>query len=163
MWSDYYSVIHLVDCDDNHADYSTWFDCIFIYRVIAMCVLLHIKYASIIRHSALRDPVKHWELSGEYASLKRIRITHDVHVESLFLFSMISVNTHHASRITRMWSRGFMRQFQWHWDCRVKIVPDYIRFYFYFYKYIKYQFLNIHVEDNQQYFNIVDLHFVKSL
>ena len=39
---------------------------------------------------------------------KRIRITHDVHVESLFLFSMSSVNTHHASRITRMWSRGFM-------------------------------------------------------
>ena len=39
-------------------------------------------------------------------SLKRIRITHDVHVESLFLFSMISVNMHHASRITRMWSRG---------------------------------------------------------
>ena len=38
--------------------------------------------------------------SGEYASPKRIRITHDVHVESLFLFSMISVNTHHASHIT---------------------------------------------------------------
>ena len=45
--------------------------------------------------------------SGEYASPKRIRITRDVHVESLFLFSMISVNTHHASRITRMWSHGF--------------------------------------------------------
>ena len=36
------------------------------------------------------------------------RITHDVHVVSLFLFSMISVSTHHASRITRMWSRSFM-------------------------------------------------------
>ena len=45
--------------------------------------------------------------NGEYASLKRIRIMCDVHVESLFLFPMILVNTHHASRITRMWSRGF--------------------------------------------------------
>ena len=43
--------------------------------------------------------------SGEYASLKRIRITHDVHMESLVLFSMISVNTHHASRITLHASR----------------------------------------------------------
>ena len=41
------------------------------------------------------------------SNTKRIRITHDVHVESLFLFSMNLVNTHHASRITRMWSRGF--------------------------------------------------------
>ena len=32
----------------------------------------------------------------EYASPKRIRITHDAHLESFFLFSMISVNTHHA-------------------------------------------------------------------
>ena len=43
--------------------------------------------------------------SGEYASPKRIRITHDVYVESLFLFSMISVTTHHASRITLHASR----------------------------------------------------------
>ena len=48
--------------------------------------------------------------NGEYASPKRIRITHDVHVESLFLFSMILVNTHHDSCITRMWSRGFTRE-----------------------------------------------------
>ena len=38
---------------------------------------------------------------NEYAS----RITHDVHVKSLFLFSMISVNPHHASRITLHASR----------------------------------------------------------
>ena len=43
---------------------------------------------------------------NEYASC----ITHDVHVESLFLFSMISVSTHHASRITLHASRvcGFI-------------------------------------------------------
>ena len=38
---------------------------------------------------------------NEYTS----RIKHDIHVKSLFLFSMISVNTHQASRITLHASR----------------------------------------------------------